>query len=75
MIRFTNGGDGHAELGHGMESGRATVEDFLDKFGELSTGSPFLAKCLGLLGGRDFTSKKEPEKSFGKRLCATGCCG
>ena len=58
------GGDGHGELAHWMEGGRASVDDFLDKLGESATGGPILGEFGNLLGGRDLASEEEPEETL-----------
>ena len=54
-----------------MESVGASVNELLDKLGDLGTGSPFLGKTLDLLGSRDFTSEEEPEEGLGEGLGST----
>lgn len=66
-------GDGYTELAHGMEGGRASVENFLDELGNGRTSSPILGKGGDLLLGGHLTGKEEPEEGFRKRLLATWC--
>jgi hypothetical protein len=54
-----------------VESVGASVNQFLDKLGNLGSGSPLLRQSLDLLGGRDFTSQKQPEQGLGKGLGST----
>lgn len=64
--------DGQRELGHGVEVGRAVVDELLDELGDIGAGSPLGGQVADLLLGRDLTGQKEPEETFRERLLATG---
>ena len=72
---MVEGGDGQAELGHGVEGGRASVEDLFDKLGESGASSPLLGEGFDLLLGGDLTGDQEPEETLGKGLGAAGGLG
>lgn len=55
-----------------MEGVGASVNQFLDEFGNLGTGGPLLRETLDLLLGGDLTSEEQPEEGLGKGLGATG---
>lgn len=69
------GVNGDGELGHGVESVRASVDQFLNELGDGSPGSPFLRKTLDLLVGRDLTSQEQPEKGLRQGLGTSGSRG
>jgi hypothetical protein len=49
---------------------RAAVQELLDVFGEIGTGSPVGGQVSDLLLAGDFASKEKPEKAFGERFLA-----
>lgn len=65
-------GDSDGELAHGMEGGRARIDEFLNELGESSASGPFGGETLDLLGGGDFTSEQKPKETFGKGLGSSG---
>ena len=69
------GGDGHGELGHGVEVGRAAVDELLNELGDLGAGSPVGREVADLLLGGDLAGQEKPEEAFGQRLLATGGLG
>jgi hypothetical protein len=71
----TDRSDSEGELTHGVESGRASVEQLLNKLGDSGTSSPVLGKSSDLLLRGDLTSDEEPEEGLGKGLGATGGLG
>lgn len=58
-----------------MQSAGAAVDKLLHERGKRSTSGPFSAETADLLFGWDFTSKEEPEETFGKRLVASWSLG
>lgn len=60
--------DSKRELRHRVESLGTTVNEFLNKLGDVRTSSPFSRERLDLLFSGDFTGNEQPEKRFGKRL-------
>ena len=62
--------DSDRELAHWVECARAGVDELLDELGKCCTGSPVSAKASDLLGGRDFSGQKQPEKTLRKGLIA-----
>jgi hypothetical protein len=60
--------DSKRELGHGVEGLGTTVNEFLNKFRNLSTGSPFSRETLDLIVGGDLTSDEQPEERLGEGL-------
>ena len=75
MTSKTYRGDCQRELGHGVEGGRAAVEDLLDEGGEGRAGSPVLGEGGDLLLGGDLAGEEEPEETLGQRLRPTGGLG
>jgi hypothetical protein len=71
----TNGGDSKGELGHGVKSGRARVDQVLNELGDRSSGSPVGGEGGALLLGRDLSGEEEPEESLGKGLGSSGSLG
>lgn len=69
------GSDGEGELRHGVEGGRASVEDLLNELGEVGAGSPLLGESLNLLLGGDLTGDEEPEETLREGLGTTGGLG
>lgn len=67
--------DGQRELGHGVEIGRAAVDQLLNELGEVGAGSPLGRKVADLLLGRDLTGEEKPEETLRKGLLATGSLG
>ena len=67
--------DGKGELGHGVEVGRAAVDELLDELGDIGTGSPVSRQVADLLLGGDLAGQEKPEKTLGKGLLATGSLG
>jgi len=58
-----------------VKCGRTSVDDFLNKLGNSSTGSPLLGEFCDLCLGRNFASDEKPEESFWKRFRSTRCFG
>ena len=71
FLQATHGGDGEGELRHWVEGVGASVNQFLDKLGNLGSGSPFLRKTLDLVGSWDFSSEEQPEEGFWQWLGST----
>lgn len=67
--------DGHGELGHGMEVGRAAVDQLLDELGDLSPRSPVGREIADLLLAGDLTGEEKPEEALGQRLLSAGRLG
>lgn len=65
------GSDRKGELGHRVQGVRAAIDELLDEFGDLGTGSPLGRESLDLLSGRDLASQKQPKETLGKGLLAT----
>jgi hypothetical protein len=65
--------DGDGELSHWVEVIWATVDELLDKFGELRAGGPFCRKIANLLFRWNFASQQKPEETFWKWLRSTWC--
>jgi hypothetical protein len=74
-VENTYSSDSHAELTHRMKSGGTSVDDLFDELRDGSTSSPLLGEFSDLFLCGNFTSNKEPEKSFWKRLRASWCLG
>lgn len=74
-IACTHSVNGDGELSHGVESVGASVDELLNKLGELGTSSPLLGEALDLLFGGDLTGDEEPEETFRKGLRTTGSSG
>ena len=55
--------DGNRELGHGVEVGRAAVDQLLNELGEVGAGSPLGGQVADLLLGRDLTGEEKPEET------------
>jgi hypothetical protein len=49
----------------------ASIDQFLNKLGDLGSGSPFLGKTLDLVGSWDLSSEEQPEQSFWQWLRST----
>lgn len=64
----THGVNSDGKLGHGVESVRASVDQFLNELGDGSPGSPLLRKTLDLFVGRDLTSQEQPEEGLRQGL-------
>ena len=56
--------DGNGELCHWVEVAWASVDEFLDEFGNFGTGGPLGGEVADLLLAGNFTSQEEPEKTF-----------
>lgn len=69
------GGDRQGELGHGVESVGAAVDELLQELGEVGTGSPFSRQGLDLGLRGDLTGQEEPEETLRERLLTTGSLG
>lgn len=69
--------DGKGELGHGVEVGRAVIDELLDELGDVGAGSPLGGEVTDLLLGRDLTGQEEPEETCGRvsRLAGTSQLG
>lgn len=67
--------DSQAELGHGMEGGRASVKNLLHKLGEGGASSPLLGEGVDLLLGGDLTGHQKPEETFREGFGAAGGFG
>lgn len=63
--------DSEGELSHGVEVGRAAVDELLDELGDIGTGSPVGRQVADLLLRRNLASQEKPEETLGKRLLAT----
>lgn len=68
-------GDSQTELAHGVEGGRASVQNFLDELRDGRTSSPVLRQFSDLFLSGYFTSDQKPKEAFGQRLGATWCPG
>lgn len=55
--------DCEGELCHGVEVARASVDQLLNKFGNVRTGGPFCGKIADLLLGGDFARQQQPEET------------
>ncbi len=58
--------DGEGELGHGVEVGRAVVDELLDELGDVGTGGPFGREVANLLLGGDLAGQEKPEETCGE---------
>lgn len=56
-------GDGKGELSHGVEVGRAVVDELLDELGDVGAGSPLGGQVADLLLGRNLTGQEKPEET------------
>lgn len=56
-------GDGQGELSHGVEVGRAVVDELLDELGDVGSGSPLGGEISDLLLGGNLTGQEEPEET------------
>jgi len=56
-------GNGQRELSHGVEVGRAVVDELLNELGEIGAGGPLGGEVADLLLGRDLTSQEKPEET------------
>lgn len=54
---------GQRELSHGVEIGRAVVNELLDELGNVGSGSPLGGQVADLLLGGNLTGQEEPEKT------------
>jgi len=54
-----------------VKVGRAAVDELLDEFGDIGSGSPLGRQITDLLLGRNLTGQEKPEEAFRKRLLAT----
>jgi hypothetical protein len=68
-------GNSQGELSHGVEVGRAVVDELLDELGEIGAGSPLSGEVADLLLSRDLTGQEKPKETLRKRLLATGSLG
>ena len=57
-------GHSERELGHGVKSARATVEELLDELGDVRASGPFGRQITDLLLGGNFTGQEQPEKTY-----------
>lgn len=55
--------DGQRELSHGVEVGRAVVDELLNELGEVGSGSPLGGKVADLLLSRDLAGQEKPEET------------
>lgn len=55
--------DGQRELGHGVESVGAAVDELLDELGEVGAGGPLGGEVADLLLGGDLASEEKPEET------------
>lgn len=69
------GGHGQGELSHGVEVGRAVVDELLDELGDVGAGSPLSGEVADLLLGGDLAGQEKPEETLGERLLAAGGLG
>ncbi|RBQ93725.1 hypothetical protein VDGD_20346 [Verticillium dahliae] len=67
--------DGEGELRHGVQVGRAVVDELLDELGEVGTGGPLGGQVADLLLGRDLAGQEKPEETLGEGLLAAGGLG
>lgn len=65
-------GNGHGELSHGVEVGRAAVDQLLNKLGNLGAGGPVRGKVADLLLGGNLAGEEKPEETLGEGLVAAG---
>lgn len=73
--RNTYGGDSQAELAHGVEGGRASVENLLNELRNSGTSSPVLGKLGDLLLCGDLSGKEKPEEGLRERFFSTNSLG
>ncbi|KAI6759071.1 hypothetical protein HG531_013832 [Fusarium graminearum] len=64
--------NGQGELSHGVEVGRAVVDELLDELGEIGAGSPLSGEVADLLLSRDLTSQEKPEETCAVRVSIDG---
>lgn len=64
--------DSNRKLSHGMQRGRAVINQLLDVLGKLRSSGKLGRESLDLRLGRDLTGQQKPEETFGKGLIATG---
>ena len=55
------GGNGEGELSHGVQVGRAAVDELLDELGHIGSGGPFGREIANLLLSRDLAGQEKPE--------------
>lgn len=58
------GADGQGELGHGVKSARAAVEELLDELGDIRASGPLGRQIANLLLRGDLTGQEQPEKTY-----------
>ena len=68
-------GHGQRELGHGVKSAGASVNEFLNELGNIRASGPLSRQVANLLLGGDLASEQKPEETLRKRLLATGGLG
>lgn len=61
--RVLKSSDGQRELSHGVEVGRAVVNELLNELGDIRTGSPLSREVADLLLAGDLAGEKEPEEA------------
>ena len=69
------GVDGNTELGHGVESRGASVDELLNVLGDLGSRSPVSGPALDLSVSGDLAGEQKPEKTLGERLLSAGGVG
>lgn len=67
--------DGDRELSHGVEVGRAAVDQLLDELGNVGAGSPLGGQVADLLLGGNLAGEEQPEKTLGEGFVAAGGLG
>jgi hypothetical protein len=63
------------ELGHGVESVGASVDELLDELGDLGASSPLGGESADLLLSGDLSGQEKPEETLRKRLLSSGSLG
>lgn len=61
-------GDGKGELGHGVQVGRAAVDQLLDELGDVGAGGPLGGEVADLLLGGDLTGQEKPEETWMRNM-------
>lgn len=69
------GSHSQGELGHGVESAGAAVDELLNELGNIGAGGPLSRQVTNLLLGGDLASQQKPEQTLGQRLFTTRSLG